>query len=98
MTPAAWKRKYGPAIDAEERALDLITEYLMRPENRYRGRTMPEIAAGTGLSIGRVQQVCMASEIVLKPIPHSPRWRMDWRDLPPSYRPGTLAKAKLKAA
>lgn len=95
---AAWMRKHGPAIDAEEKAIDAITAYLMRPENRYRGRTIEEISVGTGLAIGRVEQVCKASEIVIKKIPGSERWRCDWRDLPPSYRAPAVAHALKMAA
>ena len=94
MTAAAWKRKYGPAIDAEEQALDRITGFLMRPENRARGRTILEISEGTGLCVGRVEQICFASELVLKKLPYSPRWRLDWRDLAPSYRKLAVAQAQ----
>lgn len=86
------------AIVAEADALDKITVFLDQPDNR-RGRTIPEISAGTQLAIGRVQEICRKSEIILKPRPRNPRlWFNDWDECEPAWRPkrkaGRPAKPK----
>ena len=75
------------AIKAEADSLDAITNWLNLPDN-WRGRTLQEIARGTGLGIGRVQEVCRKSEACLKVRPRNPRlWFNDWDDIEPEFRP-----------
>lgn len=75
------------AIAAEHEALDKITRFLDRPENR-RGRSLEEIAEGIELSRGRVMEVCRKSEIILKQRPRNRRlWFNDWDECEPEFRP-----------
>lgn len=85
------------AIAAEADALDRITLFLDLTENRP-GRTFAQISAGTGLAIGRVQEVCKKSEIILKQRPRNRTlWFNDWDECEPEFRPKRKRGPKPKA-
>ena len=74
-------------VDAESSALEAISELLDRPNNR-KGLTAQQIAEGTGLAIGRVEEVLHKSKLVLKRRCHNRRlWWNDWEDVEAKYRP-----------
>lgn len=74
-------------IDAEERALDLITALLSQTKHK-RGLTAREIADQTGLAVGYVNDLLKASKLVLRRRPHHPNhWYLNWDDLSSDDKP-----------
>ena len=74
-------------IDAEERALDLITALLSKTAFK-RGLTAREIADKTGLAVGYVNDLLKASKLVLRRRPHHPNhWYLNWDDLSSDDKP-----------
>jgi hypothetical protein len=85
------------AIAAEAAVLDAIHREL-RGQANVMGLTIAQLAERTGIAAGRLREVLNKSEVCLRRIRHTQRYKAFWDEIEPEYRPLPLKPWAIRKA